>query len=276
MSKRKSLSKKTRFEVLKRDRFTCQYCGAKAPDVILQIDHITAVANGGGDEILNLITSCDACNNGKGARPISDESAISKRRAQLEELEERREQIQMMSEWQNSLVDLDGEALASAMNYYQRLVPGWELKPGAAGDVRSAIARHGFEFVMSQIRLIAAKYVKIESGRATPESARIAATSLLGTLKYKERRDKSPIEAELRYIRGILRNRVNGCPMDEALTQLVTAHNLGVPMNALRDFALQAMSFAEWHDTSKTLSTSPWTGGPKWPGPFPTIKPKVP
>lgn len=30
MAKRKSLSKKIRFEVFKRDSFTCQYCGRKA------------------------------------------------------------------------------------------------------------------------------------------------------------------------------------------------------------------------------------------------------
>ena len=47
MSKRKSMSRKLRFEVFKRDRFTCQYCGAKAPDVILHVDHIHPVAAGG-------------------------------------------------------------------------------------------------------------------------------------------------------------------------------------------------------------------------------------
>lgn len=56
--KRRSLSKKKRFEVFKRDSFTCQYCGAKAPDVVLQCDHIKPVSKGGTDDILNLITSC--------------------------------------------------------------------------------------------------------------------------------------------------------------------------------------------------------------------------
>lgn len=36
-NKRTSIGKKTRFEVFKRDSFTCQYCGQKAPDVILMI-----------------------------------------------------------------------------------------------------------------------------------------------------------------------------------------------------------------------------------------------
>ncbi|WP_446008353.1 HNH endonuclease [Candidatus Electrothrix sp.] len=62
MSNRKSLSKKLRFEVFKRDSFTCQYCGKVAPNVILEVDHIEPVSKGGSNELLNLITSCYDCN----------------------------------------------------------------------------------------------------------------------------------------------------------------------------------------------------------------------
>lgn len=40
MNKRRTISKKKRFEVFKRDMFTCVYCGCKPPDVILEIDHV--------------------------------------------------------------------------------------------------------------------------------------------------------------------------------------------------------------------------------------------
>ncbi len=65
-----SLSKRVRFEVFKRDRFTCQYCGAKAPDVPLHADHIEPRSAGGTDELDNLITACGPCNMGKAARPL--------------------------------------------------------------------------------------------------------------------------------------------------------------------------------------------------------------
>jgi len=45
--KRKAIPKKTRFEVFKRDSFTCQHCGRKAPDVVLQVDHLKPVSKGG-------------------------------------------------------------------------------------------------------------------------------------------------------------------------------------------------------------------------------------
>ncbi len=63
----RSLSPRTRFETLKRDSFTCRYCGAKSPDAILEIDHLVPVCQGGTDDPVNLITSCWDCNRGKGA-----------------------------------------------------------------------------------------------------------------------------------------------------------------------------------------------------------------
>lgn len=69
--RRKAITKTMRFEVFKRDNFTCQYCGATPPAVVLQVDHIEAVANGGKNDEDNLITSCQPCNLGKGVRSLS-------------------------------------------------------------------------------------------------------------------------------------------------------------------------------------------------------------
>lgn len=68
--KRKSISKKTRFEIFKRDGYKCMYCGAHPPAVLLHIDHIKPVADGGKNDIDNLITACEPCNLGKGARSL--------------------------------------------------------------------------------------------------------------------------------------------------------------------------------------------------------------
>lgn len=55
-----------RWVTLERDNFTCQYCGASAPDVVLWIDHRVPVSEGGTDDPNNLVTACIACNLGKG------------------------------------------------------------------------------------------------------------------------------------------------------------------------------------------------------------------
>jgi hypothetical protein len=67
MTERKSLSKRTRFEVFKRDNFACQYCGAHPPAVVLEVDHIVPVAEGGQNDMDNLVTACFPCNRGKAA-----------------------------------------------------------------------------------------------------------------------------------------------------------------------------------------------------------------
>lgn len=86
------LSKKTRFRVFHRDGFTCQYCGRRPPEVVLEADHIVAKANGGDDGDDNLITSCFDCNRGKSATPLAvTPQTISQRakvkREALEQLE---------------------------------------------------------------------------------------------------------------------------------------------------------------------------------------------
>src|SRR4051812_15110632 len=66
-----SISNKKRFAIFERDGFTCQYCGKKPPEVVLEVDHMVSKNDGGRDDAINLITSCFACNRGKSATSVS-------------------------------------------------------------------------------------------------------------------------------------------------------------------------------------------------------------
>lgn len=69
---RVGISKKTRFDVFKRDQFQCAYCGAHPSEtVLLEVDHIHPVAEGGTNDIDNLVTACWDCNRGKGVGLLS-------------------------------------------------------------------------------------------------------------------------------------------------------------------------------------------------------------
>jgi len=72
MAPRRNLSKGARFDVFKRDGFTCQYCGRRPPDVVLECDHIHPVAAGGSNDIDNLVTACADCNAGKRDRRLEE------------------------------------------------------------------------------------------------------------------------------------------------------------------------------------------------------------
>lgn len=64
-----AVSKRTRFEVLKRDKHTCWYCGTSAPHATLTIDHVVPVSLGGSDYPNNLVAACIDCNQGKASTP---------------------------------------------------------------------------------------------------------------------------------------------------------------------------------------------------------------
>lgn len=86
---RTAISKKTRFDVFKRDQFQCAYCGAHPSEtVLLEVDHIHPVAEGGTNDIDNLVTACWACNRGKGAGLLSSiPQSIDDKAAQVAERE---------------------------------------------------------------------------------------------------------------------------------------------------------------------------------------------
>jgi 5-methylcytosine-specific restriction endonuclease McrA len=65
--RRDAVRPSVRHRILLRDGQTCQMCGAKPPHVVLHVDHIVAVARGGGNEEDNLRALCSTCNLGKSA-----------------------------------------------------------------------------------------------------------------------------------------------------------------------------------------------------------------
>jgi hypothetical protein len=62
-----------RFEIFKRDNWTCQYCGRRAPAVEIQVEHVRPVSKGGSHDMWNLVTACRECNAGKSAIPLTSE-----------------------------------------------------------------------------------------------------------------------------------------------------------------------------------------------------------
>ncbi|MDD5051369.1 MAG: HNH endonuclease [Sulfuricurvum sp.] len=68
MSTSRDPSLRLRFQVMRRDNFTCQQCGAspaKDPSTELHLDHIFPWSKGGETTFENLQTLCSNCNLGK-------------------------------------------------------------------------------------------------------------------------------------------------------------------------------------------------------------------
>lgn len=60
-----AISKRLRFEILRRDEFRCTYCGATPREAELEVDHVIPEALGGQTTVENLTTACAECNSGK-------------------------------------------------------------------------------------------------------------------------------------------------------------------------------------------------------------------
>jgi 5-methylcytosine-specific restriction endonuclease McrA len=65
---RKKAVKFSRINVLTRDNFTCQYCGAEHKAIDLNYDHVIPKAQGGEKCWENIVMSCYKCNAQKGNR----------------------------------------------------------------------------------------------------------------------------------------------------------------------------------------------------------------
>lgn len=87
---RDGLTPSLRFKILARDHFACQYCGRKAPDVELQIDHIVPIAKGGKTESKNLVAACKKCNEGKNSRMLLWDAPVLKEAEELEKYRKKR------------------------------------------------------------------------------------------------------------------------------------------------------------------------------------------
>lgn len=151
MTARKAISKRVRFEVLKRDAFTCQYCGKSAPDVILHIDHIKPVSKGGNNGIMNLVTSCQSCNSGKSNVELSDDSAVMKQQKQMSDMAEKHEQIKLMIEWRESIEDSEELLVQSVAQFITNLMVDKAPNEHGTMIIRKAVKKHGYQAVLDSV-----------------------------------------------------------------------------------------------------------------------------
>lgn len=250
---RTAIKKSVRFEVFKRDNFTCQYCGQSAPDVVLHLDHINPVAGGGGNEIINLVTSCQPCNLGKGARSLDDKSVVQKQRQQLTELNERREQLEMMLRWRDGMSDLtDMQVDAFNKNFLD--VTGCSLSEHGKGKLRRWLKFNTIDALLEGLDSALSSYYRNgdddpdENNRLAGEAFEKILTVIRGKAKYADR----PYMKDLFYIRGIVRNRCNSNDYI-TISLLEDAYHCGVGIGCLKQIALSATNWVQWQATMVDL-----------------------
>jgi hypothetical protein len=246
MAKRKSLSKKIRFEVFKRDSFTCQYCGRAAPEVILHADHIQPVSKDGEDDILNLITSCVDCNAGKSDRLLSDDSVVLRQKSQLDELQERREQIEMMLDWRQGLRGIDEIGIRAAADEWESITNGYYLTEPGLLALKKLIKKFGLQSVMDAMQK-SIRYLQTDgNGQMTQESVDYAWSKVGGICQLASLPEW---KQRLYHIRNIARSRSgeDWWPQTSAeiLALFEEAHNEGDSLDQLEELAWRGIGYRE-------------------------------
>jgi len=247
---RQAISKKLRFEVFKRDSFTCQYCGAKAPEVVLNVDHIEPVAEGGTNDIINLVTACKDCNAGKRARRLSDDTVVRIQRKQSEESQEFLEQARAVLEWQRTLIDVEAQVTKGAADIFNHLIGDRSLNENGEDVLRKYIKKHGVDKVVSAMRASVESYLRRDyDGRVTDESVEKCLEMIPRIINVQDQRETKPYLKDIYYIRGILRNRFTYVNEKAAIKQMEQAYEAGVPLSSMKSLALEAKNWTEWHDS---------------------------
>lgn len=245
------MNKKRRFEIFKRDKFICQYCGRSAPEVILEVDHIHPASHDGDDDLLNLVTSCFDCNRGKGNRLLSDDTAIKRRKLQLDELQERREQLEMLMEWHRSLMDLDIEIIEELSTFWDELVPCYSLNDHGVKSLKKWLRRFNINEVLEAMRISTSQYLKYDDHsddptRPTHESVEKAWSYVPKICANKRRIKNKPYLPDLYYARGILRNRLSYVNEHVSIQVMEKAVLAGMSTDDIQDIATQVTSWTQF------------------------------
>ncbi|ORX22731.1 hypothetical protein BVF91_09635 [Thermoanaerobacterium sp. PSU-2] len=245
---RKNISKKIRFEVFKRDSFKCQYCGRSAPDVILEVDHIKPVKAGGTNDITNLITACRDCNRGKSAKLLDDKSVLEKQKQQLEELNERREQLEMMMKWREELINLDNQQLEYVRSHFEKIAK-CEVNQNGIKTLKKLIKKYSLNDILDAIDISTSQYLVPDgSDGYTKDSIEKAFDYIEKICSVKQLESEKPYIKDLFYIRGIIKNRCKYYEPDIALKYLEKAYLHGASIENLKEFAKAITHWGEFID----------------------------
>ncbi|NMA06481.1 MAG: HNH endonuclease [Ruminococcaceae bacterium] len=221
-----------------------------APDVILEIDHISPVKDGGNDNILNLITSCFDCNRGKGARKLSDNQTLKKQQEQLKLINEKREQLKLLVQWKEELDAFENEQLEIIEDLFSEST-GHHFSEHGKIRIKNTIKRYGFEETLECTKISIAQYYN-----GSNESIEKTFDFINRICATRQKQELNPWLYKTKYIEGIIRNRFgifNHKRLKHALEELVVSED---DYEDVKNIACDARNWTEfWTWINETYGT---------------------
>ena len=202
--KRVSISKKTRFEVFKRDSFKCCYCGKSAPEIVLEIDHIEPICKGGDNSIFNLITSCFDCNRGKKGIRLNDSEEIKKQKEELDKLNIKKEQLQFLKKWRDGLKNIEDDKLEYLHNLIKECCNNtYKLNDNGTRDLKNYISKYEFRELQENIIVSFNQYYG-DTSESFDKALNYIPKIILSKRRFK---DNPELLKNISYCNAIIRNK---------------------------------------------------------------------
>lgn len=157
----------------------------------------------------------------------------------MDELQERREQLELMMQWRESLRDLDQETVERLAGYWHTQTPGWTVSDQGKRNIKKWLQQFSADEICKAMDTAASSYLEYdEAEKVTGDSWGVAFDKILGICRVNRASVKEPDLKQLYYIRGILRNRIPGYFDDsKALQYLKNARSWEVPIDELNSMA---------------------------------------
>lgn len=171
---------------------------------------------------------------------------MEKQRKQLSDLQERKDQIEMMMEWQRELAKLDDYAVEQLAIFWAELIPPYGLNENGKKSLEKLLKKFSHEQVMEAMRVSVKQYIQFKDDKPTEASVENAWKKVGGICALKKYDGTNPEMKEIYYIRGILRNRLSYLNEGLALGLLRKSVKLGASIESLKEFALEVRNWTNW------------------------------
>jgi len=154
-----------------------------------------------------LITSCKDCNRGKRDIPLDENSILEKQRKQLEDIQERKEQLEMLFDWKKNCDNFDNYSTNLLSEYIESKISPYTLNETGKANISKLLKKFDLEELFKAIDKSEEVYLRYDKENLlTPESVENFMNKIGGIATNNK---KSPVDQKIGYIRGICRNRFN-------------------------------------------------------------------
>jgi hypothetical protein len=164
----------------------------------------------------------------------------------LAELNERREQLEMMVQWREGLHSITDHAVSKLEDLFQQLT-GRMFSDYGRKKVKGWLRRYEFAELYEAMEDAAHTYWKDpEAEEDQSEQASKVFNYTPGIIAARKRNAHKPWMKDLYYARAIIRNR-HYCNEQKAIELLEEAYDAGIHVEELKEHAKQSRSWTAWH-----------------------------